>query len=388
MLPAHSLLIRDPLKRLVFTVTNDLVYDQRMMRICGSLASAGYGVTLVGARKRSSPPLLPGPFTQRRLNTWFRKGPAFYAEYNCRLFFFLLFSKADLFCCIDLDTIIPVWMAGIMKRRLRVYDAHEYFPQQKEIITRKFIYRTWHWIERKFVPRFPNGYTVGNEIAAAFRRLYQVNYTVIRNTPLLKPSPGVQAGADRFILYQGALNEARGLEYLVPAMKHVNAKLFLYGDGNFQEQTKLCIAINNLGDKVFVKGKLLPSELERITSRAYIGANLVENIGLNQYYSLANKFFDYIHHLVPQVTMDYPEYRTINEQFEVALLLKDLEPVTISIALNRLLSDEALYRRLQENCLLARQQLNWQQEEKKLLDFYNRVFSMHHDRKALTYRHS
>jgi glycosyltransferase involved in cell wall biosynthesis len=372
----------------VFTVTNDLVYDQRMIRICSSLASAGYAVMLVGAGNRSSPPLLPGPFTQRRLNTWFRKGPAFYGEYNCRLFFFLLFSKADLFCCIDLDTILPVWMAGILKRRLRVYDAHEYFPQQKEIITRKFIYRIWHWIEQKFVPRFPNGYTVGNEIAAAFRRLYQVNYLVIRNMPLLKSSAGPPAGADRFILYQGALNEARGLEYLVPAMKQVNAKLFLYGDGNFKEQTKLCIAINNLGDKVFVEGKLLPSELERITSRAYIGANLVENIGLNQYYSLANKFFEYIHHLVPQVTMDYPEYRTINEQFEVALLLKDLQPVTISNALNRLLSDEALYRRLRENCLLARQWLNWQQEEKKLLDFYKRVFSIHDDRKALTYRHS
>jgi hypothetical protein len=95
---------------------------------------------------------LPGPFTQRRLNTWFRKGPAFYAEYNFRLFFFLCvyISQADLFCRIESrDTIIPsglsdgqgrheaqasarIWKHLKMKLlRLRV--------QQKEIIKlRKF----------------------------------------------------------------------------------------------------------------------------------------------------------------------------------------------------------------------------------------------------------
>jgi hypothetical protein len=33
------------------------------------------------------------------------------------------------------------------------------------------------------------------------------------------------------------------------------------------------------------------------------------------------------------------------------------------------------YQRLRENCLKARQILNWQQEEKKLLDFYQSVFN-------------
>ena len=125
---------------------------------------------------------------------------------------------------------------------------------------------------------------------------------------------------------------------------------------------------------MFLNEKLLPEELDIVTSQAYIGINLVENIGLNQYFSLANKFFDYIHHLVPQVTMDYPEYKTINDQFEVALLVKNLDPVTIAKRLNQLLDDEALYERLRQNCIKAREQLNWQQEEKKLLDFYHNLF--------------
>jgi glycosyltransferase involved in cell wall biosynthesis len=362
------------LKKLLFTVTNNLVYDQRMMRICTSLSSAGYHVTLVGTKNGDSPLLQQANYRQTRLTTWFRKGPGFYAEFNCRLFFFLLFAKSDLFCCIDLDTMIPVWLVSILRNKKRVYDAHEYFSQQKEIITRPRIYKIWHLIERKLVPQFPDGYTVGRQIAAEFKKIYHVDYEVIRNMPLLKPVHPLTPGTGKNILYQGAVNEARGLEYLIPAMKQVNACLYIYGDGNFMDQTKSIIEANNLTHKVYLKGKLLPEALDSVTAESFIGVNLVENIGLNQYYSLANKFFDYIHHLVPQVTMNFPEYKTINEAYEVAMLVNNLHPDTIAGSLNQLLKDEVLYEKLRKNCFEAKKQLNWQQEEKKLLTFYNNLF--------------
>jgi hypothetical protein len=43
------------LKKLAFTVTNDLNYDQRMQRICGTLANAGYDVLLIGRKLKTSP---------------------------------------------------------------------------------------------------------------------------------------------------------------------------------------------------------------------------------------------------------------------------------------------------------------------------------------------
>ena len=46
---------------------------------------------------------------------------------------------------------------------------------------------------------------------------------------------------------------------------------------------------------------LQPEELRLITAEAYIGINLVENNGLSNYLSLANKFFDYIHAGIPQL---------------------------------------------------------------------------------------
>ena len=344
-----------------------------MIRICSSLAEAGYDVLLTGTRNNKSLPLQGKKYRQKRIFTFFKNGFGFYAEFNFRLFCWLLFKRADAICCIDLDTMLPVWLAGKLKHTRRIYDAHEYFSQQKEIMTRPKVYKVWHWMEKTFVPKFKNGYCVSNAIIAEFKTVYGVDYALIRNIPLLKPFPAPLTRTEKIILYQGAVNEARGLEFLIPAMKDVAATLVIYGDGNFMEQTKALITANNLGDKVLLKGKVLPEELDAITATAYIGINLVEHIGLNQYYSLANKFFDYMHNGIPQLTMNFPEYKLINDEFEVALLIADLQISTIANALNILLNDKIVYDRLQKNCLKASEILNWQHEEKKLIGFYERV---------------
>lgn len=362
------------MKYLIFTVTNELNYDQRMIRICESLFNEGYNVTLIGAEFSHSPQLSNQKFNQQRIKCFFKKGFGFYAEYNVKLFFLLLFKKTDLFCAIDLDTIMPVYFAGKLKNKVLVYDAHEYFSQQKEIITRPMVYKVWRYIENNFVPKFKNGYTVSYSISDAFEELYKIKYEVIANATSIKTLNRVCSKKDRIIVYQGAVNEARGLEFLIPAMKNVDAKLHIYGDGNFMEKLKTIINNHCLNEKVIIQGKISPNELNRITSEYYIGLNLVENIGLNQYYSLANKFFDYVHAGIPQVTMNFPEYKRINDQFEVAVLIDDLKPDSISKAINELLMDDEKYAKLVQQCLDAKKVHNWENESKKLIQFYKNVF--------------
>jgi glycosyltransferase involved in cell wall biosynthesis len=346
-----------------------------MIRICGTLAEAGYEILLLGVKKRNSVPIRQRNYRQKRLNCLFSAGPGFYAEYNTRLFFFLLFHRAEAVCAIDIDTIMAVWLASVIRRTKRIYDAHEYFSQQKEIIARPGVYRVWHWIERNCIPKFKYGYTVSDSIATEFKNKYGANYAVIKNMPLLKTTAATSLSKEKNILYRGAVNEARGFEFLLPAMREINARLIIYGDGNFIEPVKELIRSNNLQDKVLLKGKLLPEELDQATDEAHIGINLVENTGFNQYYSLANKFFDYIHHAIPQVTMNFPEYKNINAQYEVAVLIDDLQIETITAAINTLLNDEVLYKQLQQNCTIARKELNWQHEEKKLITFYSEIFN-------------
>lgn len=361
-------------KKIIYcTVTTNLTYDQRMIRICTSLANAGYTVHLIGRKQKGSAPLINQPYKQKRLNGWWKKGKLFYTEYNIRLFFYLLFKKIDCIVAIDLDTILPCMYISKLKNAKRVYDAHELFCEMKEIVSRPAIYKFWKKIEKCSVPKFLHGYTVNKPIADEFTKMYGVQYEIIRNIALYRELP-VVTKTEKYILYQGAVNEGRCFETLLPAMKNVSAKLIICGDGNFMQQSQQIVKENNLGEKVIFKGKIVPDELRDITAKATIGITLFDDRGLSNYYSLANRFFDYIHAGIPQLCVNYPVYREINEENPVALLIDDTSEENIAVQLNNLLSNEVLYNQLQQNCRVAREKYNWQQEEKKLLAFYSKLF--------------
>jgi len=360
------------MKHLVFAVTNDLNYDQRMIRICTSLTNAGYSVTLIGRRFSKSPALVPRTFTQKRLFCIFRTGKLSYLEFNLRLFIYLLFKKADAVCAIDLDTILPFYFISKLKGLPRVYDAHELFCEMKEVVTRPAIYRIWKRVEKFTVPKFKHGYTVNDAIAREFHRMYQVQYEVVRNVPVLQPV-NIPQKPEKYILYQGAVNEGRSFETLIPAMKEVNAQLIICGEGNFMQAARQLVHEHGLTGKVLFRGRILPAELRQYTVQAWAGVTLFENKGLSNYHSLANRFFDYMHAGIPQLCVNYPAYQEINNQYPVAVLINDLRPETIAGALNELLNNKKLYDHLQQNCLKAREAINWQQEEKKLLEFYKNL---------------
>ncbi|MBL0359050.1 MAG: glycosyltransferase [Chitinophagaceae bacterium] len=343
-----------------------------MMRICTSLSQAGYKVVLVGRRLKKSVPLKEVDYSQQRLRCWFNKGKLFYAEYNLRLFFYLLFKKMDCICAIDLDSILPCLFISRIKRTKRVYDAHELFCEMKEIATRPGIQKFWKKIEQYAVPQFKAGYTVNQPIAEEFYRMYGSKFGVIRNVPVFN-EPGTIQKKEKYILYQGAVNEGRCFETLIPAMAAVDCKLVVCGDGNFMQQAKLLTKGYQLEDKVIFKGNVAPDELRIITAQAYIGLNLVENNGLSNYLSLANKFFDYIHAGIPQLCSGYPAYKEINDITEVAVMITDMSDKNIAAALNNLLLNEVVYQRLQNNCPKAATIYNWQNEENILLEFYQQL---------------
>jgi glycosyltransferase involved in cell wall biosynthesis len=358
------------LPKIIFTVTNDLNYDQRMHRIAGSMVVDGYEVLLVGRTRKGSIPVSEKNFRQRRLSCFFSGGFLFYGEYNLRLFFFLLFQRADIICAIDLDTILPVYFVTAIKQQKRVYDAHELFTEQKEVLTRKSIHRFWLAVERFSVPKFTKGYTVNGFIRDELMRRYKVNYAIVRNLPRLTVLPVTINRTEKWILYQGAVNEGRCFETLIPAMKDVKARLIVCGQGNFLDQAIELTKKLQLEEKILFKGPVVPEELVKITPAAYIGITLFDSKGMNQYQSLANRFFDYTMAGIPQVCVNYPEYAAINEHYQVMYPVNDTDPATLAAALNNLLSDDVLYEELRLNCLKARTILNWETEEKFLLDFY------------------
>lgn len=358
------------IKRIVLTVTTDLNFDQRMIRIASTLADTGYDVLLVGRQRPTSLPLKDRNYRQKRLPCFFQKGIAFYAEYNLRLFFYLLWIRMDVICAIDLDTILPCYFISLLRRKKRVYDAHELFCEMDEIVTRPRVYKVWKAIEKMCVPQFPIGYTIGEFYAQEFQKEYGVQYQVVRNATVLQPIT-TTTPAEKYILYQGAVNEGRSFETLIPAMQEIDANLIVCGEGNFFEQAKALAAECQVTSKIQFKGYIEPAFLKKYTQEAYVGITLFTDRGKSNYLSLANRFFDYMHAGVPQLCMKYPEYEKINSEYEVAILLDEPSVEEIVKALHTLYTDTALYTRLHENCLKARTVYCWQEQEKTLRTLYS-----------------
>jgi glycosyltransferase involved in cell wall biosynthesis len=369
--------------RAAFTVTNDLTYDQRMHRICGSLAAHGYDVTLIGRALPHSTPLEEQPFRQVRLNCRFNKGFLFYAEYNLRLFFRLMRLPTDAVCSIDLDTLPAGCLATWLRGKKRVFDAHEYFTEVPEVTDRPFVKAFWSFTARICLLFYRHAYTVGPALADVFKQRYKTDFKVIRNVPFFQKSKNLKENIDgvknnvnkKILLYQGALNEGRGIEAALKSLQYLkDTELWLAGEGDLSQMLRRLAVELGVADNVRFLGYVKPDQLPAVTAQAWLCLNLLEHRGLSYYYSLANKFFAAVQVQAPVLTMNFPEYRALNKQHEVALLLDSLSPEAISEAVQRLSDDPALYVRLQAACEQARQEWCWEKEEKALLEFWSGVW--------------
>jgi len=103
-------------KHIVIAVTNDLVTDQRVARIADTLVASNYNITLVGRLLPNSKPV-DREYSVKRFKLWFKKGSFFYANYNIRLFFYLLFKRFDAILSNDLDTLLACYIASRLKIR-------------------------------------------------------------------------------------------------------------------------------------------------------------------------------------------------------------------------------------------------------------------------------
>jgi glycosyltransferase involved in cell wall biosynthesis len=343
-----------------------------MQRICRTLAANGYRVTLVGRELSNSKPLSQESFQQHRLHCWFNKGKLFYIEFNLRLWWYLLWQKADMVCAIDLDTIVPCFIVGKWKGWKRIYDAHEYFSEVPEVVHRPRVKKVWEWVAKVFIPKADLAYTVGPALAEIFTERYHIPFHSIRNVPdeVLTTATPTETG---YLLYQGALNKGRGLEALLTAMQHINLKLKIAGEGDLSNELREMAKNLGVADKVAFLGFVKPAELPELTAGAWLGLNLLENMGLSYYYSLANKCFDYIQAEVPALHMDFPEYRSLVEKYRVAILLKELSPEAIVSTINALQIDEQEYKALASECHQVKKLFTWQLEAQKLLTLYRDI---------------
>lgn len=360
-------------KRIIISVTNDLVSDNRVHKVCSSLQNMGFEILLMGRKLPGSLPVKRS-YDTKRFKLLFNKGAGFYAEYNVRLFLFLLFAKADVFLSNDLDSLTANFVAAKLRRKTLVYDSHEYFTEVPELIHRPKVQRIWEWLESKMLPKIKYAYTVCNSIAQVYLTKYGVDFKVVRNIPVAKTYHQKETRAkNKTILYQGAVNIGRGLEQAILAMEFVKgAKLVIAGDGDIKSQLEKLVADKKLNDSVEFTGRLSLEKLAELTPQADLGLSIEEDLGLNYRYALPNKLFDYIQAQVPVLVTNLPEMVAIVEKFRIGEITNSLQPENLATKINDALNNTSKRKIWHENLKTAATELTWEKEEKVLREIYLR----------------
>lgn len=358
------------MKRVIVSVTNNLVTDQRVERICSSLHMWGFQVLLVGRRWPGNPGI-SRPYPCKRFHLFFNKKFVFYAEYNLRLFFFLLFRKADMLIANDLDTLPANFFAAKIKGCRLLFDSHEYFPETPEVFQRQFVRNFWTLTERLLIKGCDGHYTVSSALAEIYRKKYGLNFQVIRNLPFRIQMP-VKDSAHPFILYQGALNPGRGLELMIRTMPLIpHANLVIAGDGPEMKKLRQTVEMMQLENRVQFTGMLLPPDLKKLTVKAAVGISIEEPLGQSYKVALPNKVFDYIQARVPVLVSGLHEMRQLVLQYKVGMVLMEHTPENLSEVMNTMLLDVAGRNQWKQNLEKAAAELCWENESeffRKLLN--------------------
>lgn len=366
--------------RIVVSVSNDLVTDQRVYKVCNTLYENGYDILLIGRRFNNSLEI-KRPYKVNRIKLIFRKKFWFYAEFNIRLFFKLLFTKKDLLLANDLDTLLPNYLIAKIFNKKLVYDSHELFTEVPELIQRPKIRKIWLLIEEWIFPNLKNVITVNDEIAQIYKLKYNVPVHVIRNIanridPLFidKNLANNVKNGSKMLIIQGSINIDRGVEEAVEMMQYLeNFILYIIGYGDVMDKIKNLINDLDVGNKVVVLGKFPYQELIQYTRIADLGLSLDKGTNLNYELSLPNKIFDFVQCQLPIMASARKLVAEFVETNKIGIVFQDHDPKKMAEIVKSIFQDKARYDLWKENLKNIAQIYNWETESRHLIEIYKNL---------------
>ncbi len=366
---------------IILSVTNDLATDQRVHRVATSLTNRGAKVTLVGRLLKNSL-LLNRDYKTYRMRLLFTKGAFFYAEYNVRLFFYLLFAKVNILVSNDLDTLAANYLASVIRRKKLVYDTHEYFCGVPELQSRKIVQAIWRKIEGSILPKLTNVITVNGSIANLYEQEYGIKLRVVRNVPIRFNRTDWPSRRDlglpddkKIVLLQGSgININRGAEEAVLAARYLkNTVVLIVGGGDVLNRLKMLVLEYNLGENVIFIPKMPYAELMSHTRLADIGLSLDKDTNINYRFSLPNKVFDYIQAQIPVLCSNLVEVANVVNTWQVGRVAESHNPQYLASVIEEMLYNELQMNIWKQNLAKAAEVLCWEKEELELMKIYDKL---------------
>lgn len=287
-------------------------------------------------------------------------------------------KKADIIHCNDLQP-LPVAAAAKLfsfgKTKI-VYDAHEYETEVKGLTgIRKSLAKFLERFLIKFVDKL---ITVNDSIAEKYVEMYGINkpcivlnapnkLTCVEKNDIFREKFNIPK-EHKIFLYQGGFSKGRGIEILLETFANIdieNVCIVFMGYGELEEKIK---EYAGKYKNIFYHEAVAPQVLLNYTVSADYGISLIENVCLNYYYCLPNKFFEYSMAGLPLICSDFPVMERFADKYQIGVSAApdDMNSIISSIK-NIMTKDYVVLSQNARNMALAN---SWEEQEKVLIKLY------------------
>lgn len=369
-------------------VTNSLKKDPRVIKQIKTAFKFGYDVVFIGLKDEFFDQLFLDELKIKYHiielpNKYKGKLKTIFGKLLRSLYLFLQFKKTIQFYkpkivhSNDFDVLIPSYFAAKRLKCKIIYDTHEIWIENNEFQTRKIYKKVMFYIEKYLIRRVDKVISVSQSSADYLHKIYKIiKPIVITNCPLVTPQSHLFSKGDKFeVLYHGLITANRGYEELVLSSRYVNDNIaiVLRGYGSLEQKIKSLITEYSLQDKVTLANPVEIINLVPYAAHSNVGVVLTKPTNLNFSLTVSNKIFEYVHAGLPVIMSDIPEHRLLNEKYHFGLIIDNIDPESISIAISKLYNETQLYESLVLGAKKMASEMNWETEEKKLLQIYREI---------------
>lgn len=303
-----------------------------------------------------------------------------YMEFFFKIYRYLKQRQVWLIQIHSLDLLpLGVLLKVLLKTKL-VYDAHEL--ETERIHLRGIRKRLGKVVEHIFIRWTDSVIVVNDSIAAWYKHSYPITHPItIMNIPDTHKMSGSSiqnnsnvlhkhfniSNNDLIFIYLGNFSVGRGIKRLLKIFQKVSQDRHIVFMGNGILEKVIAKEAHETPN-IHLHPPVSFEKIIPITSGADIGVCFIENICLSYYYSLPNKFFQYLFSGLPIISYDSPEQKRILTKYQCGWSFEEDNDDSFSHFINTIKREQILRKKV---CVLETIKVfSWETEASKLISIY------------------
>lgn len=285
----------------------------------------------------------------------------------------LINTNADIIHANDLDALLPAYLASKKIHCKLIYDTHEIFLENNNIVNKKLWKLFWSICEKYIINKVDKVVCVSHSAGNYLKNKYKIDIPMVITNCARKNNIKVIEKTGTFkVLNHGQFYAGRGYDIMVEAAEQIKSddriQFILRGFGPMETELREKVEKRKLKNIKF-DPPVKVDELIQYAAFSNVGLAITEPICLNFELSVSNKLFEYAAAGIPIIMSDIPEHRYLNEKYKIGLIMKKNSPTELIRCISIMLENPEMYTKFCDNVKKMTKEINWESEFSKLIEF-------------------